>query len=264
MKKSLLISLVLVVVALVAALSYWQLQQSAELDQVSPQAITPPADEPAPGPIMREEPELIAPIAAPAPDPNADLLPPPADLDSSDDDVKALTESIAPSLKDWLLPEQQVRKWVATVDMMADGSFPRKYPALDYPLGKFTVEKTNDGLRSSATNNSRADALVTAVTAMDPQLAARYYRYWQPLLDKAYGELGRPELFSDRLMKSINRIITLEPAPLQAELVQPHVFYRYKDEALEKRSDLDKLIWRLGRKNQQALQQFLTEFKQQL
>ncbi|MCR8923517.1 DUF3014 domain-containing protein [Dasania sp. GY-MA-18] len=261
MKKSSVLGLIVVVVALVAALSYWQLQQGVEPSKPPAPQLAP---EPEPAPVMRKEPEALEPVAEPEPDPNADLLPPPVSLDSSDEDVKALAESLAPSLKAWLQPQQQLRKWVATVDMMADGSFPRKYPALVYPLGKFEVEKNNGVLRASESNNKRVDALVKAVTAIDPQLLARYYRYWQPLLDKAYSEQGRSELFSDRLMKSIERIITLEPAPLRAELVQPHVFYRYKDEALEKRSDLDKMIWRLGRDNQKALQAFLTEFKQQL
>ncbi len=262
MKISSTAKIAILVIAVIATAGLWMFQGQSESQPsatlISEQAL------PAPQPIVRVEPEPAVELELEPVKPEApSLLAAPDNLSDSDTQVHRLAELIAPEFVQWLLPQQQIRKWVATVDMMSEGRIPRKYPGLNLPLGKFKVEKTGDTITSNPGNFNRADVLVAALTAIDPKLLASYIDYWQPVLEKANREQGKPGSFNDRLDLTIDNIIALETLPENTELVQPHVFYQYADPALEKRSDLDKLVWRLGTKNQLALQQYLKELKRQ-
>ena len=252
-------------VAIIAGIAVWQTNST-------PAAPEKPAfveEKPMPverQPIVRYDPEpeestRPEPVAKPEPEPKSNLQPPPSNLDDSDDQVHTLVKVLAPEFTQWLLPQQQIRKWVATVDMMAEGRYPRKYPAIDFPLSKFKVEKQGEAFSQEDSNFHRADLLIGALTKIDPQLMADYYKEWQPIFEKAYKEQGKPDQFSDRLSLAIDTIIALETLPDNAMLKQPHVFYTYADPALEKRSDLEKLVWRLGKDNQLALQAYLKQIK---
>ena len=264
MKPKQIAMIAIPVVVVIAGVAFWQMSTTPPAP--TPQTITTPEPVVAPQPIERyaPEPEEWAepdPVQEPIAEPESPLLPPPTDLENSDPQVHSLVKILAPEFTQWLLPQQQIRKWVATVDMMAEGRYPRKYPAIDFPLGKFTVEKQGDSVQQAESNFKRADLLVGALTKIDPQQLANYYQQWQPILDKAYKEQGKRDQFTDRLDAAIETIIALEPLPENAELKQPHVFYTYADPALEQRSDLEKLVWRLGPENQKALQAYLKELK---
>lgn len=250
--------------AVIVGVAFWQLNTTPAVS-VEP-AATPEPVAVAPQPIVRQAPEpeewsRPEPIEEPAAEPESTLLPAPTELDNSDPQVHSLVKILAPEFTQWLLPQQQIRKWVATVDMMAEGRYPRKYPAIDFPLGKFAVEKQGDEIRQADSNFKRADVLVAALTKIEPQQLAAYYQQWQPILEKAYQEQGKRDQFNDRLTQAIDTIIALEPLPENAKLKQPHVFYTYADPTLEQRSDLEKLVWRLGTENQLALQAYLKQLK---
>jgi len=250
----------------VAGLSYWL--SSGTPEPVIEETVTTEPEPSLPQPIIRREPEPVSwerpePTPEPAPEPEVaePLLPAPTNLDDSDSQVHELVKVIAPPFGKWLLPQQQIRKWTATVDMMAEGRYPRKYPAIDFPLSKFKVEKHGEQITQSSSNFQRADLLIDTLTAIDPKLLATYYQAWQPIFEKAYREQGKPDRFDDRLRLAIDRIIALETLPENTELKRPHVFYTYADPELEKRSDLEKLVWRLGTENQQQLQTYLKQLK---
>ncbi len=196
------------------------------------------------------------------------LLPAPSGLDESDAFVESLVNAVAPEFIQWLVPDEQVRKAVTAIDMMAEGQYPRKYPVIVFPHTAFQVVSGGEGEEdlkyANLANTNRADSLIAALKRVDPALLARYYRQWRPTLEQAYGELGKTDRFSDRFETALDRLIAVESPPADAALVQPHVFYQYQDPELEQRSDLDKLVWRLGDENQRALQEFLRQFKQEL
>ena len=57
----------------------------------------------------------------------APLVAPPVSLEGSDVQVKEAVLDFAPAMASWLLPDQQIRKWVLLVDLMAEGKLPRRY-----------------------------------------------------------------------------------------------------------------------------------------
>ena len=192
------------------------------------------------------------------------LIAPPEQLDGSDPQVLKAVADIAPKLAVWLLPKQQLRKWVLTIDLLAEGELPIKYPPLNFPMSPFKVEKSGDVIKNSTENYSRADSLVNVITAIDPKVLASYYQYWRPTLERAYSEQGKPGNFDQRLRQAIDKVLGTEPLTRSATLQQPHVFYQYTDGEYEQRSQLNKLMWRLGTANMTRVQDFLQQFQANL
>lgn len=194
------------------------------------------------------------------------LKPVPEHLNHSDGSVLDVFADLSPSLAQWLVPEEQVRKWVLAVDLLADGKIPQRHLPLAYAAGPYKVDALSkvpgkERFAEVEGNTSRYDSLINAVVAVDPRTAGRYYRAWQPMLEQAYGELGKSGSFQQRLDKAVERLLKVQSLPGEPTLVQPHVFYEYESAALEKRSPLDKAVWRLGDNNREKLQAYLRELK---
>jgi Protein of unknown function (DUF3014) len=242
--------------------------------EIPPEAtdIQPPAPPPDAQPIVRvpdvepSEPEqLEAADAEQIPAEELDpLIAPPEGLDGSDSLVQKVIAEIAPTLSTWLIPEQQVRKWVLAVDLLANGELPKKYPPLNFPMTPFKVKKNDQQFETDKANYSRAQPLINAITGIDPKLVARYYEHWLPTLEAAYAEQGKPGSFDRRFRIAIEQVLSVESLSKNEPLSQPHVFYQYADTNREKRSELDKLMWRLGAANMKRVQEYLQQLQAHL
>lgn len=211
------------------------------------------------------------PAMAPAPDPDpvpqepdTTLITPPGELAGSDTTVKAVLQELSPQLSAWLIPDEQVRKWVLTVDLIADGKLPKRYRPLDYPMAKFAVEKQDSTTVATDANYERLVPLLTAITAIDTARLADYYHAWKPLLQKAYQEQGKPGTFEERLLTAFSQILAVTPLQDKEALIRPTVLYHYSNEELEKASDVEKLGWRMGEDNLITLQDFVRELREQI
>ena len=192
------------------------------------------------------------------------IVAPPATLDDSDEQVREAVLDLAPAMASWLIPEEQVRKWVLMIDLMAEGKLPRRYRPLNYPMAGFKVDDKAGMVVSDPVNYERANILLDQILAIEPQRLANYYRQWQPLLDKAYRELGKPGSFDQRLRLAIEQVLAVKPRGEQAALKRPGVFYQYVDPQLEKSGELDRLMWRLGEENTLRLQVYLKKLSAEL
>ncbi len=204
--------------------------------------------------------------AAPATSSLPPLLPTAQDLNHSDTQVLDIFLQMSPQLSQWLVPDELVRKWVLAIDLMAAEKLPQRHRPLSYPASIFSVQKINEvdnkeRFRALSQNDQRYSELVNTVVAIDPRTVGRYYREWQPLLERAYGELGKAGDFNARMTLAIANVLSVEASPSSAELTQPHVLYEYVEPALESRSSLEKAVWRLGEENRLALQAYLRELK---
>lgn len=189
------------------------------------------------------------------------IVPPPADLNDSDGRAQAAAADLSPKIASLMSPREQIRKWVLMTDLMAGGQLPNKRRPLDYPVESFKVEKQGDRVVMSDANYQRVEPLIERVTSMEPERVAAYYDTWQPLLESAYGEQGKPGSFHQRVTSTIDRILEVEPLTGQPELVRPNVMYKYKDPKLEKAPELNKWLWRMGPDNMEKLQAFLRELR---
>lgn len=258
----------IVVVLLAAGGAWWYLSSGTDPDAVEPIAeATPESGD------LSEFSDRATKTAPPQPATAADqssgesepvdetLVQPPSGLDDSDGRAQAAAADLSPKIAVLMSPREQVRKWVLMTDLMAAGQLPNKRRPLDYPVGSFEIEKQGDRVVMSDANYQRVQPLIDRVVSMEPERVAVYYDTWQPLLESAYGEQGKPGSFHQRVTETIDRILDVEPLTGQPELVRPNVMYKYKDPELEKAPELNKWLWRMGPDNMEKLQAFLRELR---
>lgn len=205
----------------------------------------------APQIIQRDEPVPSTPGAA--------HIAVPGMLDGSDDMTRSAAYQLSPTLAKWLAPEQQLRKWVALIDAVADGKLPEKNQPLKYPMQGFSVTLTDGAVYANTANYVRTNLLVETVTAIPPQKLADYYHAWSRLLERANSELGRRGSFDSRLHLAIQNVVDVKPLPEDAKLIRPQFYYTYADPALEHSSAVAKLLWRMGPANQHQVQSYLSD-----
>ena len=262
------------VIAVIAIIALIFVVRFVIAPEEQPAAITDAPVAPQPSAVQRPEPQppttepdttaaINTPPAVPLPE-EPSLVPPPLELENSDPQILLAVADFAPELGQWLLPDEQIRKWVLTVDLMADGKLPKRYRPVDYPMDKFAVEQQGTDTVAAEGNYARMNAIVGTLSTIDPKRLAGYYREWLPLLEKAYREQGKPDTFDQRFRQTISQILGAEQLSDEPALKRPSVLYRYADETLEEASDVDKLLWRMGHENSEQLQNFLRELRYEL
>jgi len=194
------------------------------------------------------------------------LQPPPNSLSDSDSQVISLVNDINPKFKEWITPAEQIRKWVTFIDRIAQGEMSTKYRPLTFKVAAFKVTTKDGRLYADPENYKRFDALIDVVTSVRPDLLVRYYRYWLPIFDKAFAELGNDSDFSKRMRLAMDNILLVNPLVIGlAELKKPtSITYKYINAEIENNSDITKWVWRIGPENAKQLQRYLREFIRQL
>lgn len=248
-----IVAIVLVVLVGIGAAG-WYLQRTQPQNSAASETLQLPLPPSAVQPVQRNEPQPASGAAS--------AITVPSSLDGSDGAVRGAIHALAPTLLTWLTPEEQLRKWVALVDAVADGKLPEKNQPLRYPMPGFSVlMQGEDVLSSNPANYKRANLLIETLTAIPPRKLADYYHAYSPLLERAYVELGRGGSFEARLMLAIEKVRGVKPLMEDVKLARPKFYYTYADPALEQSSDVAKLLWRLGPANQQQLQSYLGELQ---
>lgn len=238
--------------------------KSVPVEKPVPEPVAPAAEpEPKPAPVVETtEPE---PVPEPEVIPEPQRVSAPISLNNSDPRVKQAVTDLAQRMVRWLTPPEQIRKWVLAVDLAADGKIPYKHSPVKYDKDPFLVLPGGDERYiADAGNYSRWDGLVAVIADIPVKDAARYYRDWLPLLERAYGELGKPGTFNQRFLTALGHIRAVGEPPTGATLHRPHVFYEYLDPQLEGATPLTKWVWRLGPENMLELQDFARNLSAEL
>lgn len=203
------------------------------------------------------------------------LVAAPTDLGQSDEQTRAAVKDLsqhnmgtaeakpaAQDLLQWLTPKEQIRKWVLLVDNVAMGKVPLKNRPLEFSIAAFSAAGPEQQPVLSESNFNRLNPLVDAFVSLDPDLLARYYSAWSPLLQEAFNELGQPGAFRDRLLEAIDRVLDVNPLEASPIALQrPSVYYRFADPEREAASDLEKLLWRMGPRNSVRIQSHLRDVR---
>jgi hypothetical protein len=157
-------------------------------------------------------------------------------------------------LTEWLIPDQLVRRLVATVDNLPrdariEPRRPLRPPSTPFAVKREVTEAVTgtERITLAPANFARYDAVVALLARTDTEKAVAGYRRLYPQLQKAYEDLGYPNGYlNDRVVEVIDHLLeTPEPTgPLLLE--QPKVLYRFADDDLESRSAGQKLLLRMG------------------
>ncbi|HSY07917.1 MAG TPA: DUF3014 domain-containing protein [Steroidobacteraceae bacterium] len=224
-----------------------------------------PAPPVAQGPLPEAAPAAEPAIRHPIPGEAAGtetVAPPP--LEDSDVPVRTALLGVFgdKTIDQFLVPKEIIRHVVVTVD-----NLPRKKVAVGLRPVKATPGKTvtggaEDTLVLGAANYERYAPLVQVVRTTDTKQLARVYFHFYPLFQQAYENLGYPsQYFNDRLVEVIDDMLKAPDVQGPIELVQPRVFYEYKDRDLESRSAGQKLLIRMGPANAAVIKSKLRELR---
>jgi hypothetical protein len=205
-------------------------------------------------------------IAHPVPD-SADSPVGRAPLPALADSDMALRDALAKvagadAVKDYLQPENMVRRLVVTID-----NLPRQKVAVEKrPTIGLESAFVVDGDELHATldrrNFDRYQPMVTVVSRLDMQRLAGVYVQYYPLFQQAYQNLGYPTgYFNDRLVQVIDLMLATPQPAGPIELVRPNVMYTFADPALEALPAGQKLLIRMGPDNAAVIKAKLSELR---
>jgi hypothetical protein len=251
MKKNILIAVAVVVIfGGLAAYFYWQHSQTPE--PVHVQAPPPPAP---PKPEVRQVIE-----APPAPSPL------PALADSDNFMLDALAGLVGnKSLMRFFHTDRIIHNIVATIDNLPSSRAPMSVMPVERAPGKFVTTGTESDLTISPKNAARYSPYVRIAEAVDPKKLVELYVRLYPLFQQAYEELGYPKkYFNDRLIVVLDDLLAAPNIKEPVRLVRPNVYYLYADTELERRSIGQRILMRIGNKNEAIVKARLREIKQEL
>jgi hypothetical protein len=165
----------------------------------------------------------------------------------------ALALSVDTEFAKWLLTKDLIRKFVVSVDNVANGLSPKPHIDFYEPAGDFRVARTKTGTFVDPASYTRYAAVVGIIQSLDVTAAARLYRAVDPLIQEAYNELGYPGVdFDDTLVRAMGELLETPVVDGPVRLEQKVLSYAMTDPALEGLSPAQKQLLRLGPKGVQA------------
>lgn len=184
------------------------------------------------------------------------------ELGKSDDLIREQTKELSshPKLARWLMTEDIIRKFTAAVDNIANGLSP--IPQIDFftPGGEFEVTKRNGNYRIDSKSFRRYDSVADAFLSLNTEGCAKLYRQAKPLIQKAYMELGYPTKdFDETLLRAMVELLKVPIVEGDMVVQKGVVTYIYADSRLEKLSEAQKHLLRMGPENVRIIQEKLRE-----
>jgi hypothetical protein len=180
------------------------------------------------------------------------------------------------SVQSFLQLDDFARHAVATVDNLGRShAAPRLWP-VNPMAGRYAVIGAAEGTVAAPGNAERYATFVAFAERIDTRQAVALYARWYPLFQQAYEELGYPGgYFNDRLIVVLDQLIAtpVVEGPIELKVTevkgpiastQPWLRYEFADPAFEALPAGQKMLLRMGPRNQQRLQAKLAEVRRQL
>ena len=167
-----------------------------------------------------------------------------------------------------VIDEDMIRRLVVFTDNFAQGVIAYEHSPLVKPATSFSAQKVSNEqstLLWDETSARRFSLYVDLLRSVDSDTLVSWYFELKPLIDQAYQELGYPdEDFTDVMQDAITKVLDLEIPKDRLELIRPSVMYQFKNEEIEKRDDVDKLLLRLGKENLLVIKSVLLEMNEKI
>jgi hypothetical protein len=186
-------------------------------------------------------------------------------LATSDAVVRELVAEISshPKLASWLVNEDLIRRFVASVDNIASGVSPQAHLDFLRPKEGFEVDERRDGtLVIEPDNYGRYDSVALVIASLDTEGTVALYRELKPLIDDAYAEIGPASAdFDDRLDKAFDLLLAVPVLEDSARVEQKVLTYAWADDQIEALSGAQRHFLRMGPENVSLIQDKLGEFR---
>ncbi len=187
---------------------------------------------------------------------------PPVELDKSDDLVRQLAKEISahPKIPVWLTSEHLIRRFVASVDNIANGLSPRPHIDFFIPAGDFKIIKKGNLYYADPDGYSRYNPVTDVIVSLDTKQCVYVFRSLKPLFQEAYRDLGYPDQdFQETFFRAIVELLKAPIVEGEVRLERTVVSYVMADSKLEDLSDAHKHLLRMGPENVGAVQAKLRE-----
>jgi hypothetical protein len=186
-------------------------------------------------------------------------------LATSDMVVRELVAEVSshPKLAAWLVNEDLVRRFVASVNNIASGVSPQAHLGFLRPKVGFEVDQTRNGVLVIETDSyGRYDLVAQVFASLDTVGTVALYRELKPLIDEAYAEIGPANAkFDDRLDRAFDLLLAVPVLEKPAQVEQLIVTYAWADDELEALSGAQRHFLRMGPDNVSLIQGKLGEFR---
>jgi len=254
--------LVLILLAAGLAGGYWYLQASKPSAADNPTRAEREVPEKTPDEVGPIHP--IESIDSPLPG-ERNLVALPALDDSDGYFLLALVDLFGPDVRQALVSDALIDKFVATVDNLPRSHVAEKIRPVGRLPDRFLVDAAaDDGELLLRTDNfHRYDSLVYLLESADPEFVAATYRRFYPLLQESYRRLGYPNgHFNDRAVEVIDHLLATPEPKRPIRLNRPHVLYEFADPELESLSSGQKLLLRMGNEHTVTVKQLLASLRE--
>lgn len=162
-----------------------------------------------------------------------------------------------------LVNDRLLVRFVMAVDAVAGGYSPRDQVGFLRPQSPFLVRESDGRLVATAGSFHRYDLAVEIIDSIDVAGAVDLYGRYQERLNEIYRETGwAGEDFDSRLREAIDHLLEVEGISGPFELEQRAIVYAYADDHVERLSDAQKQLLRMGPENTRRLVAKLHEFRE--
>jgi hypothetical protein len=231
-------------VVIVAAGAYLYLRQAPTDAPVTTGETSTEATVEPPGPLGAE----VEPIA----------LPP---LDQTDMLVREMVRALTSHsrIAAWLTTDGLIRNFTVVIDNIAAGRTPANPLRVLRPTGTFVPIDANGILVLDVRSYERYNDFAAAAASVDAAGLARLYATLKPRIEEAYRELGVSEPFDRALERAIVHLLEAPIVQGELALIPRGALYHYNDDRLERLSQAQKQLLRMGPRNMRVIQRKLRE-----
>ena len=241
---------VALVVIIAAAFGWWFLSRDSVDTPLEAAAAATPTPVPEPTPTLEER--LSSRLSG-------------TTLTNSDIVVRELVSEVSanPKLAAWLVNEDLVRRFVASVDNIASGISPQAHLDFLRPKEGFEVDQRPGGvLVIESDSYGRYDLVAEVFSSLDTEGTVMLYRELEPLIDEAYAEIGPTNAkFGDRLDRAFDLLLAVPVLDEPAQVEQLIVTYAWADDRVEALSGAQRHFLRMGPENVSLIQAKLRELR---
>ncbi len=189
------------------------------------------------------------------------------ELSASDDLIRSLVTELSshPKLVALLVSDNLVRRFVAAVDAIAGGYSPREELDILRPGRPFVVRQEAESLVIGASSFRRYNLAAELFASVDTADAVALYRELSPLIDEAHEEIpwNCPD-FDVRLREAMDHLLEVSVPAGPIEVNPGLLTYTFADEEMERLSDAQRHLLRMGSANARKVQAKLREFRDAL
>ena len=182
-------------------------------------------------------------------------LPP---LDESDMVVRDLVRALSthPSVAAWLTTDGLIRNFTVVVENVAAGRTPSGRLRVLKPAEPFAVADAGGTVVVDPRSYARYNGIAAAAASVDPQGAARLYAMLKPRIEEAWAEIGTGP-FDRALETAIVKLLEVPAPDGEIALVPKGGVFHYNDTRIERLTQAQKQLVRMGPRNVRTVQQSL-------